>query len=111
MRKLALRYKNYWRLFGAAFLVLSGLGIVSGWFHNATLAGVFSWLAGLCFQSAFFLVIYARVSEMFLYQTEAMVEAVEAVNKAMPKEATQAAAIAQAVQAPSNGTDAAEGEI
>lgn len=81
MRKLALRYKNYWRLFGAAFLVLSGLGIVSGWFHNGTLAGVFSWLAGLCFQSAFFLVIYARVSEMFLYQTEAMVEAVEAMKK------------------------------
>ena len=25
MRKLALRYKNYWRLFGAAFLVLCDL--------------------------------------------------------------------------------------
>jgi hypothetical protein len=97
MRKLANRYKNYWRIFGAAFLVLSGFGLLAGWLHNATLAGVFSWLAGLSFQSAFFLVIYARVSEMFLYQTEAMVEAVEAVNKAMPKEATQAQQIAQAV--------------
>ncbi|MEY4348952.1 MAG: hypothetical protein RL719_249, partial [Actinomycetota bacterium] len=38
-------------------------------------------IAGLCFQSAFFLIIYARVSEMFLYQTEAMVEAIEELKK------------------------------
>jgi len=103
MRKLATRYKNYWRIFAASFVVLSGFGLLAGWLHNSVLAGVFSTLAGLCFQSAFFLVIYARVSEMFLYQTEAMVEAVEAVNKAMPKEETQAAAIAKAVTA--NSTD------
>ena len=81
MRKLANRYKNYWRLFGGAFLLLSGLGIVAGWLNQAVLAGVFAWLAGLCFQSTFFLIIYARVSEMFLYQTEAMVEAVDELRK------------------------------
>ena len=51
------------------------------WAAAATLAGVFSAIAGLCFQSAFFLIIYARVSEMFLYQTEAMVEAIEELKK------------------------------
>ena len=77
MRKLANRYKNYWRLFGVGFLAFSLFGIVAAAFNQATLAGVFSAIAGLCFQSAFFLIIYARVSEMFLYQTEAMVEAIE----------------------------------
>jgi hypothetical protein len=81
MRKLANRYKNYWRIFGAAFLLFSGLGIVAGWMNQAVLAGVFATIAGMCFQSAFFLIIYARVSEMFLYQTEAMVEAVEELRK------------------------------
>jgi len=81
MRKLANRYKNYWRLFGAGFLAFSLFGIIAGAFNNSSLAGVFATIAGLCFQSAFFLIIYARVSEMFLYQTEAMVEAIEELKK------------------------------
>lgn len=81
MRKLANRYKNYWRIFGAAFLGISLLGIIAASVGQTTLAGVFTGIAGLCFQSAFFLVIYARVSEMFLYQTEAMVEAIEESTK------------------------------
>jgi formate/nitrite transporter FocA (FNT family) len=81
MRKLANRYKNYWRIFGAAFIAFSLFGIIAGALNAATLAGVFSAIAGLCFQSAFFLIIYARVSEMFLYQTEAMVEAIEDLKK------------------------------
>lgn len=82
MRKLANRYKNYWRLFGAAFLAFSLFGIIAAAFNKPTLSGVFTGIAGLCFQSAFFLIIYARVSEMFLYQTEAMVEAIEDSVKA-----------------------------
>lgn len=81
MRKLANRYKNYWRLFAIGFLAFSLFGIIAGAFSNATLAGVFAAIGGLCFQSAFFLIIYARVSEMFLYQTEAMVEAIESLKK------------------------------
>ena len=82
MRKLANRYKNYWRIFGGAFLAFSLFGIVAASLNQSTLAGVFTGIAGLCFQSAFFLIIYARVSEMFLYQTEAMVEAIEESVKA-----------------------------
>ena len=81
MRKLANRYKNYWRIFGAGFLAFSLFGIIAASLNATTLAGVFSAIAGLCFQSAFFLIIYARVSEMFLYQTEAMVEAIEDFKK------------------------------
>ena len=80
MRKLANRYKNSWKVFGGVFLLFSGLGIVMGWVNQPVWAGICATLAGLAFQSAFFLVIYARVSEMFLYQTEALVEAVEAIN-------------------------------
>ncbi|MFM7029603.1 MAG: hypothetical protein ACKOWK_00870 [Micrococcales bacterium] len=81
LRKLANRYKNSWKLFGGVFLLFSGLGIVLGWVNQPVWAGICATLAGLAFQSAFFLVIYARVSEMFLYQTEALVEAVEAINR------------------------------